>query len=229
VSKKHAQTTYGMIFGGIMALFCSCTMTASTINVSGNLPSGNPNALIEIPFTANSNDLVIQTDSWGTSGGFDPVLWLFDSAGATQLDKDDDICNGANFPAGCGVAVNRNAMIPNPGDSRGGAFSFSSGTSYLLILSAFDQHYCTANTLCEGVVYPNTGWTNGGSFNGLGTNYDIVFNATNAPTFINPPPQGQQYSPVTNYPLAGIPEPGSAGFILIGGVFLIWRGSSRYL
>ena len=63
MSKKHAQTTYGMIFGGIIALFYSCTMTASTIDVSGNLPSGNPNALIEIPFTANSNDLVIQTNS----------------------------------------------------------------------------------------------------------------------------------------------------------------------
>jgi hypothetical protein len=223
VLNNPTLTTYRAILGGILAVCFSLTLTASTIKGSGNLPSGNPNALIEIPFTANSADLVIQTDSWGTSGGFDPVLWVFDSTGTTQLDKDDDICNAVSFPPGCGVVVNRNAMIPNAGDSRFGTFSFSSGTTYLLILSAFDQHYCKANTLCNGVVYPNTGWTNGGSFHGLGTNYDIVFNATNAPTFINPPPEGHQYPPVTDYPLAGVPEPGSAGCILIGGVFFIWR------
>ena len=58
-----------------------------------------------------------------------------------KLDKDDDICNGAGFPAGCGAVVNKNAMIPNAGDSQSGTFSFSSGTTYPLILSAFDQHY----------------------------------------------------------------------------------------
>src|SRR5579884_2405612 len=98
-----------------LALGCS-NLFAATINESGALPAGNPNALVEILFTTPTNvtGFNVFTDSFTSfanpSSGFDPVLWLFNPAMTTQIDKDDDICNAG----GCNnldPAANRNAQI----------------------------------------------------------------------------------------------------------------------
>ena len=218
-------------FKALLTIFAAAlAVQGATISLPGSLPAGNPNALVEITFTtpADVTGFSVYTDSFTSfaspSSGFDTVLWLFDPSMTTQLDKDDDICNGA--PGGCNnadPAANGNAEIPNAGDIQGGAFSFSANTQYSLVLSASDQHYCVANTNCNGVFYSTTGWSNNGSFMGLTPNYDIVFSYASAAPTINTGP-----TLVTNYPLATtVPEPTSAILLLTGGIFLGWRKRRR--
>src|SRR5207237_947508 len=84
-------------------------LSASTLTYSGTLP--NPNALFEVQFTLGSQaNLTMQTTSV-VAGGFDAVLWLFDSTGTTQLAKNDPM-----------TAVEAVISLPN----------FSAGT-YLLV------------------------------------------------------------------------------------------------
>jgi len=109
-------------------------------------------------------------------------------------------------------AANRNAEIPNLGDIQGGTFSFGANTQYLLVLSASDQHYCLANTNCNGVVYGNTGWSDNGNFRGLQPTYDIVFSFNGDPPSIDAGP-----TTVTDFPVAtAVPEPTSAVMFLSG-------------
>jgi Bacterial pre-peptidase C-terminal domain/PEP-CTERM motif len=174
----------------------SASLMASTISFSGTLP--NPNALFEVQFTlGTASDLTLQTSSWA-AGNFDPVLWLFDSTGATQLAKNDDTS-----------VSNKDSTISLTG--------FAAGT-YLAVVSSFDQHWCVANTVCNGTVYGNTGWSYNGNFFGRGTGYALSIAATAANT-----PTTNSSGVITNAPQAfATPEPASAGLLIAGGAVLGW-------
>ena len=168
----------------------------ATLNYSGNFPN-NPNALFEVQFTTSvASNLTIATSSI-SNNGFQGVLWLFNSSGTTQLTKNDP-------------PVDVEAMINTPEPA---------GT-YLLILSAFDQHYCLANSVCNGVVYGNTGWSYNGDFGNDTLAYAFSISTDqgsltkNSATF--------DLSPTQAFP-AAVPEPASAALLLIGGASLLLR------
>lgn len=175
----------------------SAFLAGATLSYSGNFPAGNPNALFEVNFTMSTTaDLTISTSTIAHDG-FQGVLWLFNSVGM-QLAKDDP-------------PVDTEAMISLPG--------FSAGT-YEVILSAFDQHYCLANTDCNGVVYGNTGWSYNGDFGSDNLNYAFTVNTsagtlTENSTELDP-------SPTRAFPLP-TPEPASAALFLTGGALLCLR------
>jgi hypothetical protein len=197
--KSHA------LLAVVTVLFGSLSLTGSTLTYSGTMP--NSNALFEVRITLNSTqNLTIQTQGVGAPpvGNFNPILWLFNSDGTVQIDKNDP-------PA------NQNALITET--------NFGAGI-YNVILSVFDQHWCTANTLCNGVVYVNTGWSYKGDIGSHSPNFtvqitgsDITDNSKSCSTtpsncIIPNPPQA--------FP-ASVPEPTSAGLLLIGAGLFGWR------
>jgi len=176
----------------------SVIASAATLTYSGTLP--NPNAIFEVKFTLDTQaNLTMQTTSV-VGGGFDAVLWLFDSTGTTQLAKNDP-------PA------NTEAMISEP--------NFAAGT-YLLILSAWDQHYCLANSVCNGVDYGNTGWSYNGlpDFGGRGSNFALTINANEEDT---PTENSHAVLDPTQAVPAAVPEPASAAMLMTAGALLLLR------
>lgn len=168
----------------------------ATLNYSGNFPN-NPNALYEVQFTTSAAaNLTIATTSI-SNNGFQGVLWLFNSSGTTQLTKNDP-------------PVDVEAMINTPEPA---------GT-YLLILSAFDQHYCLANSVCNNVLYGNTGWSYNGDFGNdtLAYAFSITADAGN----LSQNSQSFDPTPTQAFP-AAVPEPGSAALFMIGGALLVLR------
>jgi len=194
---RFARHRYGL--GSIMALFFgSVTLLGSPLTFSGGLP--DPNAVLEVRFTLNApENLTIATTSV-TAGGFDAVLWLFDSTGTTQLYKDDPPTN-----------TDATISVPN----------FAAGT-YELVLSAFDQHYCLANTLCNSVQYPNTGWSYKGlaNFGGRSSAYGLTISAgtEDSAGIVDPTPAS---------PGSTAPETNSAGLLLSGGALLVCFRAAR--
>jgi hypothetical protein len=182
-----------------MGLVAGClTASGATLNFTGNLP--NPNALFEVQFTLSTQaNLTMQTTSV-VGGGFDAVLWLFDSTGTTQIAKNDPM-------------TNVEAMISEP--------NFPAGT-YLLILSAFDQHYCVANTICNNVVYANTGWSYNGlvNFGGRGSNFGVSITADQPD---NPTENTNFIDSAPARAIPSVPEPGSATLLLAGAGLLALR------
>jgi hypothetical protein len=212
---KNCTALRGSTFLALMVLLLgstalmASTITCTTAGCSGNL-GANPNALVEVNFTANSNtSLTVTTTSWDgnptppgscTTCGFDPVLWLFD-ASMNQLTKNDDISGS-----------NKNASI---------TFALTSGSMYELVLSAFDQHWCLAGVNCNGTTYATTGWSNNGNFSGLMDPFAFTFSPNaSVDTFAV-----TSDVVTTTYPVAqtGVPEPTSLALLLTGGVFLTWR------
>src|SRR5689334_417708 len=147
-------------FLGVMAfLACTASMTATTISYSGTLP--NPNALFEVQFTiTQTENVTIQTTGIPNTNVIVPVLWLFNSTDTVQLDKNDP-----PFP--------QNAIMTET--------NLAAGT-YDIILSTFDQHYCAANTNCNGVVYGNTGWSYNGSFFNAPGNFNLTITSSSSMT-----------------------------------------------
>ena len=129
-------------------LFLSAPAGASTLTYSGTLPDDND--LFTVPFSLSAPGSVTMSTSGVSSGDFFPVLWLFNSTETTQIDKDDP-------------PVNQDASMTD---------NLAAG-AYMLILSTFDQHYCVANTICNGVVYSNTGWSYNGNFFGRSQNFSV--------------------------------------------------------
>ena len=193
--KINTLSKFGFL--AVTAFFAgSASLMASTISFSGTLP--NPNALFEVQFTlSTASNLTLLTSSWA-AGNFDPVLWLFDSTGTTQLAKNDDTGVG-----------NNDSTISLP--------SFAAGT-YLAVVTSFDQHWCVANTICNGTVYGNTGWSYNGNFFGRGTGYALSITATAANT-----PTTNSSEVITNpTEVFATPEPASAGLLIAGGAVLGW-------
>lgn len=175
-------------------------LSATPLTYSGNLDPANANELIEISFTTSATaNLTIQTTSI-VSGGLQAVLWLFDSTGTSQIAKND--------PPNDQEAV---ISLPN----------FAAGT-YELIMSVFDQHYCAANTVCNGVVYGNTGWSyNGGYFSNDTTAYAFSINVDNGTVVQNS--EVFDPTPTQAFPINDVPEPGSAALLLIGAGLVVLR------
>jgi hypothetical protein len=215
---KNSTALRGSAFLGVMILLLGSTalmgstITCTATGCSGNL-GANPNALVEVNFTANANtSLTMTTTSYDgpptppgscTTCGFDPVLWLFDGS-TNQLSKDDDIDPST-----------KNASI---------TFALTSGAMYQLVLSAFDQHWCVASTDCNGVSYSTTGWSNNGDFSGLMDPFAFTFSpSAGAGTFtVNSDLITTDY-PVAQGGTAAVPEPTSLALLLTGGAFLMWR------
>jgi len=129
-------------------LFLSASAGASTLTYSGTLP--NENDLFIVPFSLSTSGSVTMSTSGVPSGDFDPVLWLFNSTETTQIDKNDP-----------------------PASQDSSMTDILAAGTYVLILSTFDQHYCVANTNCNGVVYSNTGWSFNGNFFGRSPNFNV--------------------------------------------------------
>ena len=188
-----------------LAFGCS-SLFAATLTYSGNFPADNPNALFDVNFTTSAPaDLTVQTSSIA-GGGAQLVLWLFDSTGITQIAKDDPPND-----------VEAMIQIGTPGMP---ATYFPAG-NYQLIVSVFDQHYCAANTVCNGVVYGNTGWSyNGGYFSNDNTSY--AFSITTDSGTLTQNSATFDPNPTQAFPV-DTPEPSSAGLLLIGSGVLAWR------
>lgn len=183
----------------------AAVQAATIIPDSGTLP--NVNALAEVTFTLNApSDVSATTFNVGNPGFFNAVLWLFDlgTTPQTQLDKNDP-------------APNTNA-----------AFDYQTDTSLLLpagnyavVLSAFDQHWCVANTNCNSVVYGNTGWSyNGapGPYHGApGPDYSFSVTISNSAAFVTSATTTDP-SPTQAFP--SVPEPASITLLLLGGALL---------
>ena len=168
--------------------------TAASLTFDGTL--SDPNQIVQIIFTLDSTSSVtIQTTSW-KAGNFDPVLWLFDSAG-NQVTKDDDTCNGV----GCSP-INRDSFVQ--------VAALGPGT-YTAFLSTWDQHFWRAIAAGNppGVVV--TGWSYLGGFWGLPPNYSLTLMTS---ANINPPYVQVIFPPSNNGPDAPVlvsPVKGAAG------------------
>ena len=184
----------------------AAVQAATIIPDSGTLP--NVNALAEVTFTLNApSDVSATTFNVGNPGFFNPTLWLFDlgTTPQTQLDKNDP-------------APNTNA-----------AFDYQTDTSLLLpagnyavVLSAFDQHWCVANTNCNSVFYGNTGWSyNGapGPYHGAaGPDYSFSVTISNGAALVTSGTVTDP-NPTQAFP-SSVPEPGSITLLLVGGALL---------
>jgi hypothetical protein len=191
----------------------SAAIHAATISDSGTLP--NINAIAEITFTLTApSDVSAITFNVGTAGYPNAVLWIFDlgTTPMTQVAKNDpnpDTNAMVDVVTGCGVA--------------GGGCQFPGADlpagSYEVVLSAFDQHWCVANTNCNGVVYGNTGWSyNGmpGPFHGA-PGPDFSFSVTIAnDAALSKSGMSIDATPLQAFPLA-VPEPASFSLLLLGG------------
>jgi hypothetical protein len=192
--RNNALNRFGLL--AVAALFAaSPSLMASTINYTGALP--DQNTLFEVKYTLTTTSTVTISTSGVPTGDFFPVLWLFNSTDTTQLDKNDP-------------AVFLNALITEINQGPG---------TYDVILTTFDQHYCKGNTVCNGVVYGNTGWSYNGNFFGRSPNFNLTI-ASDAPLmdnahFSNP-------NPTQAFPGTNAPEPGSVGLILAGGAIIGW-------
>jgi len=179
------------------------SMMATPITFTGSLP--NPNALFEVSYTipVGTTATVTIATSGVPGGDFFPVLWLFNSTDTTQLDKNDP-------------NVNQDASMTETNQGPG---------TYDVILTTFDQHYCKANTVCNGVVYGNTGWSYNGSFFGRSTDFTLTISSAGDPIndstgcVANP---GGCINASPNRAYASAPEPATAGMLLAGGAFLGW-------
>ena len=197
---------FGQLAG--LALLAGSTSLMATTTYSGSLP--NPNALFEVQYTLTTTSNVTISTSGVPGGDFFPFLWLFNSTDTMQLDKNDPLAL-------------QDASMTEANQAPG---------TYDVILSAFDQHYCVANTICNGFVYGNTGWSYNGSFFARSPKFNV--NISSASTFnstacsevpgncINP-------SPTRAFPAnTGAPEPTTAGLLVAGGVVIGWfRWRSR--
>jgi PEP-CTERM motif len=186
-------------------LLLSATAGATTLTYSGTLPDQND--LFDVEFSLATTATVTMQTSGVPTGDFLPVLWLFNSTNTTQLDKNDP-------------TALQNALMTE--------VNLAPGT-YNLVLSTFDQHYCTANTACNGVTYANTGWSYNGNFFGRSPNFSVSITSTAALTDLtnscsttasncfDPPTRAYQSAAIA-------PEPASAGLLLLGaGVLGFWR------
>ena len=184
------QVTFRVL--AVMTLvFGSMHLSATPLTYSGFFPSNDPNALFEVSFTTTATSTLTISTSSISHDGFQGVLWLFNSSG-TQIAKNDPP-----------VDVEANITLS----------TFAAGT-YLLILSAFDQHYCLANSLCNNVVYGSTGWSYNGDFGNDNLNYAFSIGVDHGNLIENSTTLDQ--GPAQTFP-AAVPEPGSAALLLIGG------------
>jgi hypothetical protein len=199
--KMNTMKRFGLLAVTALLAGSASTLMATTITYTGTFP--NPNALFEVQFSiaATSTVNIFTNGTPGTNEIF-PVLWLFNSTDTTQLDKNDP-------------AALQNASMTETNLAAG---------IYDVILSTFDQHYCKANTNCNGVFYNNTGWSYNGSFFGGSQNFSVTIQSastftdntsgceTNSNGCINPSPTQA----------LATPEPATAGLLLAGGAILGW-------
>lgn len=184
----------------------SLLLSGAPIIVSGMFPdANNPNALFEFEFsTSAAANLTIQTSSISPANGdgVQAVLWLFDSTGTTQLTKNDP-------PFDTEALIN----VAEP-----------AGT-YLLILSSFDQHYCLANSVCNNVVYGNTGWSYNGDFGDDSLAFSFSIDADQGT--VTPVQNMFDAAPPRAIAIA-TPEPASFGLCAMGGcILLLYRRRAR--
>ena len=225
---KNGAPLRGCVFLGVMVLLSGSTaLMGSSINCtssgcSGNLETGmpltpNPNALAEVFFTVSNNTSFTVTTtsvdgppgSCGSHCGFYPVLWLFDTS-MNQLGKDDPPANtNASLTCQSGGTITC-PQLPS---------GLTAGTSYELVLSSFDQHWCLANGMaCNGVMYSTSGWSNNGSFHGLTDFFSMNLSVGTGALSLT------SATVTANYPVAqAVPEPASLALLLTGGAFLTWR------
>ena len=193
-------------FGYVSAL----TLLAGTSSIfgtpivfNGSLP--NPNALFEVSYTipVGTTATVTISTSGVPTGDFFPVLWLFNSTDTVQLDKDDP-------------PVLQDATMTEVNQGAG---------TYDVILGTFDQHYCKANTVCNGVIYGNTGWSYNGSFFGRSTDFTLTISSAGDPINDSTGCVANPNACINSHPnqaYAATPEPATAGMLLAGGAVLGW-------
>jgi hypothetical protein len=177
------------------------SLMATTITYSGTFP--NPNALFEVQFSiAATSTVSIFTNGTPHTDEIFPVLWLFNSTDTIQLDKND--------PPSL-----QNASMTETNLAAG---------IYDVILSASDQHYCKANTVCNGVVYGNTGWSYNGSFFGGSQNFSVTIQSANTFTdsFGCSDNNAACIHPNPTQAFVANPEPATAGLLLAGGAVMGW-------
>jgi hypothetical protein len=199
--KTMKMNRFRLLAAAALLAGSASTLMATTITYSGTFP--NPNALFEVQFSigATSNVSIFTNGTVGTNEIF-PVLWLFNSTDTTQLDKND----------------------PSPLQNASMTETNLAAGIYDVILSTFDQHYCKANTNCNGTVYSNTGWSYNGNFFGGSHNFSLTIQSdsnitdktsgceTNSNGCVNPNPT-QAFA---------TPEPATAGLLLAGGAVMGW-------
>ena len=199
--KINKINRFGLMAVAALLAGSASSLMATTITYSGTFP--NPNALFEVQFSIASTSTVSIFTS-GTPGTTEifPVLWLFNSTDTVQLDKNDP-------------APLQNASMTETNLAPG---------VYDVILSTFDQHYCVANTNCNGIFYSNTGWSYNGSFFGGSHNFNVTIQSANtfADTFGCSDNNAACIHPNPTQAFVGTPEPASFGLLLSGGAVIGW-------
>lgn len=198
----NTMKRYGLLALTALLAGSGSTLMATTITYSGTFP--NPNALFEVQFSiaGTSNVSIFTNGAVGTNEIF-PVLWLFNSTDTVQLDKND--------PPSL-----QNASMTETNLAAG---------IYDVILTTFDQHYCAANTVCNGVVYGNTGWSYNGSFFGGSQNFSLTIQSASSFTDNTSSCETNSSGCVHLNPAQAVvaaPEPATFGLLLAGGAVMGW-------
>lgn len=87
-----------VLAGSLLLAFGALQLSATTLSFSGTF--GKDDEVVLIPLTISSaSSILIQTTSFASSKGFEPVLTLFDASGDLLLQD----AQGGTVPSGCGV------------------------------------------------------------------------------------------------------------------------------
>jgi len=202
-----------LVFFGILVVPYS-SVHADTITLSGTFSQDDNVQLFDITQTT-TDDLTIYTSSFA-SGGFTPVLSLFDASG-NFITADDGSQN-----SGCNALLSPDPTYYDACWDAIIVFPSAPGTNYIVALTEDDNTFQDAVLSPEGFSeYGNGNFT--GVNNGYGGSFQLADGTQRTPDWtINI----VSTDPTLSAQEAGVPEPAS-GLLLLSGLTFLGRAIQR--